>query len=333
MQTAASLERQLPANTTLALTYTNSHGVHLFHSDDINAPLPGTYLPNIPGSGVFPLGRPGPVFLAESSGLYNQNQLIANVNAKLNAGFSLFGFYVLNHARSNTDGIGTFSANPYNFAGEYGPASTDIRHRGTIGGSINLRWSVRISPFVVLQSGAPFDITAGSDLYGTTLFNGRPGLLAGLNKPGLIRTSYGLLDPNPSIGEALLARNYGRGPDQLTVNLRVAKTIGLGPEKKGSGGEQRPSAGPSMGGLAPAAATGRGLGGIIGTPSSSRRYNLTISMSIRNLLNHNNPGPIIGNITSPLFGFANQIAGSQNGEGFYETANNRRLEMQIRFAF
>jgi hypothetical protein len=56
-------------------------------------------------------------------------------------------------------------------------------------------------------------------------------------------------------------------------------------------------------------------------------------MSIRNLLNHTNPGPIIGNITSPLFGFANQISGSQNGEGFYETANNRRLEMQIRVAF
>jgi hypothetical protein len=286
----------------------------------------------VPASGVFPLGRPGPVFLAESSGLYNQNQLIANVNAKLNAGFSLFGFYVLNHAMSNTDGIGTFPANPYNFAGEYGPASTDIRHRGTIGGSINLKWNVRISPFVTLQSGAPFDITAGSDLYGTTLFNGRPGLVEGASKPGLIATPYGLLDPNPSPGEALLPRNYGRGPNLLTVNLRLAKTIGLGPEKKAAG-EQRPTPTPSLGGLAPAAASGRGIGGIIGTPTSSRRYNLTISMSIRNLLNHNNPGPITGNITSPLFGSANQIAGSPNGEGFYETANNRRLELQIRFAF
>jgi hypothetical protein len=307
--------------------------VHLFHSDDINAPLPGTYQPNVPGSGVFPLGRPGPVFLAESSGLYNQNQLIANVNAKLNAGFSLFGFYVLNHARSNTDGIGTFAANPHDFAGEYGPASTDVRHRGTLGGSMNFRWNVRISPFVVLQSGAPFDITAGSDLYGTTLFNGRPGLATGAVKAGLIQTPYGLLDPNPTAGEALLSRNYGRGPRLLSMNLRLAKTIGLGPEKKGAGGEQRPSATPAMGGLAPAAASGGGMGRIIGTPSSSRRYNLTISMSIRNLLNHNNPGPIIGNITSPLFGRANQIAGSPNGEGFYETANNRRLEMQIRFAF
>jgi hypothetical protein len=43
--------------------------------------------------------------------------VIANVNAKLNAGLSLFGFYVYHHARSDTDGMGAFPANPYNFAG------------------------------------------------------------------------------------------------------------------------------------------------------------------------------------------------------------------------
>ena len=35
-------------------------------------------------------------------------------------GVSLFGFYVFNRARSNTDGQGTFPANPYDFTGEYG---------------------------------------------------------------------------------------------------------------------------------------------------------------------------------------------------------------------
>ena len=54
-------------------------------------------------------------------------------------------------------------------------------------------------------------------------------------------------------------------------------------------------------------------------------------MQIRNLTNHNNPGPIIGNITSPLFGQANQPAGS--GGLFTESANNRRLELQTRFTF
>jgi hypothetical protein len=51
------------------------------------------------------------------------------------------------------------------------------------------------------------------------------------------------------------------------------------------------------------------------------------------LLNHTNPGPITGDITSPLFGSANRVAGGPNGEGFFETANNRRLEAQIRFTF
>lgn len=51
--------------------------------------------------------------------------------------------------------------------------------------------------------------------------------------------------------------------------------------------------------------------------------------------NHNNPGPIIGNITSPLFGKANQEAGpaTQIGASLSESATNRRLEFQIRFTF
>jgi len=182
---------------------------------------------------------------------------------------------------------------------------------------------------VVMQSGAPFDITAGSDPYGTTLFNARPGIANDAGKAGLIRTAYGLLDPNPTAGERLLPRNYGRSPGQYNVNLRIAKVIGFGREKGGSGG----GASSGAGGNPLQAATGRGLGGLIGPPSTARRFNLSIGISIRNLLNHTNPGPIIGNITSPYFGFANQVAGSANGEGFYETANNRRLESQIKFTF
>jgi hypothetical protein len=238
---------------------------------------------------------------------------------------------VLNKAMSNTDGIGTFPANPYSMAGEYGPASTDIRSRVTLGGSIMMRWNIRLSPFFVIQSGAPFDITSGNDPYGTTLFTARPGIATDPSKPGLIETRYGLLDPNPVAGEAILPRNSGRGPGQIAMNLRVGKTFGFGAEKGGSNSSDAGSA-PSAGNPANAA-TGRGLGGLIGALPSSRRYSLMVSMSIRNLLNHTNPGPINGDITSPLFGLANQMAGNSNGEGFSENANNRRLELQIRFTF
>jgi hypothetical protein len=273
----------------------------------------------------------GPLFLMESSGLYNQNQWIANVNSKVNSNISLFGSYVFNHAMSNTDGLGTFPANPRDFTGEYGPAAMDLRHRMSLGGSINAKWRVRLNPLIVMDSGPPFDITAGHDVYGNTLFNGRPGIAASPNKPGLVLTRYGLLDPDPTPDERILPRNYGRGPGSVLVNLRLSRAFAFGPSTErsdavwtgpGSGAGRRDSGG----------AFGAGVPGAASTVVK-RRYSLNISMSIRNLLNHTNPGPIIGNITSPRFGHANQPAGNLGGTGFSEAANNRRLELQTRLTF
>jgi hypothetical protein len=274
-QSTAGIERQLPFNTTLAVTYANTHGLHILGSRTINA-------------------QAGEVFLMESSGLYNQNQLIVNVNSRANKYVSLTGSYALNGAMSNTDGVGTFPANPFSFAGEYGPAATDVRHRVSAGGSINTRWNVAFSPLVNVASGPPFDITVGHDIYGTTLFNGRPGIATNPDKPGVIRTVYGLLDPNPTPDERILHRNYGRGPGNVFINLRITKTVKLGAKSP---------------------------------------HTLSIAMATENILNHTNPGPIIGNVTSPLFGHANQPSGRTGSSGFSEAANNRRLEVQTQFTF
>jgi len=310
LQTAFTVEQQVTRATALALTYTHSHGSHQLLSD-------------VEGAGTV-----SPAFTMTSSGLYNQNQMIANVRTKPSKQVSLFGYYVFNHARSNTDGVGTFPANPNDGSGEYGPAATDIHHRFLLGGSLQMRGNIRISPYAILQSGAPFNITTGEDRYGTTLFNCRPGIAENAG-PGIIATSYGLLDPNPPSGETIVPRNFGRGPGQVTVNLRVGKTIGLGPLKggglaKGDSGAQINAANMSAPG---------GLRGLFGAPSSDRRFGVAVSMSARNLLNHNNPGPIVGDISSSLFGHANQVAGNPNMEGFLENANNRRLELQIKFLF
>lgn len=331
IQTALGVERQLPANTTVAITYAASHGLHQFRSRNINAPVPGT--------GLFPYGATGPIFLIESAGLYNQNQIIANVNTKVNKNVSLNGSYMWNKAMSNTDGLGTFPANQYSMAGEYGPASTDVRQRATLAGSLTTWWNVRLNPLFVVQSGPPFDITSGQDYFGTSLFNSRPALAADAVKPGVIQTAYGLLDPNPTLGETLLTRNYGRGPGLVRMNLRISKTFGLGRSREGApvqptapgaqpqglGGQNRGNAGVFSQGPAQASTAA----------TIARRFNLILSMQIMNLLNHDNPGPIIGSITSPLFGRANQPAGARDlgGGGFSESANNRQLELQIRLNF
>ncbi len=330
LQSALTVERQLPKNTTLAVTYTNSHALHVLRSIDINPPAAGTWNAASPAAAVYPLPGRGPVFLTTSSGLYNQNQLIVNVNAKVSPALSLFGYYVLNHARSNSDGINTFPGNPYNFSGDYGRAATDVRHRLVFGGTIALRGNVRLNPLLTAQSGAPFDITAGNDVFGTTLFNARPGIApAGSTKPGLIPTAYGLLDPNPSPGETILPRNAGNGPMQIQANLRITRTWGFGGER----GAKSAAAGDSSVSAGPALSAPQSTRGLFASPPAPSRYNLTVGLSLRNALNHTNAGPIIGNITSPLFGLANQMAGTINGQGFSENANNRRLELQLRFAF
>jgi hypothetical protein len=163
------------------------------------------------------------------------------------------------------------------------------------------------------------------------LLNARPGIATDASKAGVVSTPYGLLDPSPTSGEALLPRNRGRGPAQINFNLRVSKTVGFGSEE-GSHSSNSASPGGDVAATTNAAA-GKRLNTIIGTPGSGRRYSLIFSMTARNLLNHTNPGLITGNITSPIFGRSNQIGRAPNGEGFYETANNRRIEMQVRFAF
>ncbi len=297
MQTMLSVERQLPLHTVLAVSYSNSHGLHQLRSEDINAP--------VSSGGPYPMGNNDPVFQAQSSGLYNQNLLITNVKSQIAADISLFGSYTFGKTMSNTDGISTFPANPYSMEGEYGPASTDVRNFETFGGTIQSLWNTTWSPLLTVTSGTPFNITVGRDLYGTTLFNGRPGIATDPSKPGLIQTSYGLLDPSPTAGETILPRNYGRGPGLVQFNMRVSKTIGFGSVKASADAPAKP------------------------------RYGLVFTLQMRNLLNHNNPGPITGNIASPLFGMANQAVGSatQSGTNFSENATNRRFEFQTRFMF
>ena len=346
VQEALTVERQLPKNSTLSFSYVNSHGLHEFRSQDINAPIQGTYTG--PGTGIYPFGNANPVLLMESTGIYNQWQLITNVRTQVNKRISLNGFYMYGHANSNTDGVGTLPANPYSMDGEYGPSSLDSHNRAFVGGTISAPLGVQLAPFITADSGAPFNITTGTDPYGTTLFNGRPGI-SSVPTPYQFDGVY--LDPNPKPGEAILPRNFGRSPGNVSVNLRVSRTFGFGGSRESArnnnannpnfqGGGGRPGGGFPGGGGPGGGGPGGGFGGPGGGPggffrglggSTGQRYNLTISVQARNLLNHVNPGPINGIITSPLFGESNTLAGGFGA--FAQSGNNRRIDLQARFTF
>src|SRR5205823_480007 len=125
-------------------------------------------------------------------------------------------------------------------------AATDMRHRVMLGGTVTAKWGVRFNPMLTANTGPPFDITAGRDIYADTLFNRRPGIATDPNKPGVVLTPYGLLDPNPPAGERLVPRNFGRGPGQIMLNMRVGRTFAFGGAREGTAASAGP--GPDGGG-------------------------------------------------------------------------------------
>lgn len=347
IQSSISLERQLPHNWTFSATFINSRSLHLLRARNINAPLPGTFVPGVTGSGVYPFGNSSNIYQYESSGRLNQNQLLLGIGNRLNRTFSIFARYSLGKAESDADGAGSFPANQYDLSSEWGRASFDVRHRFIVGGTINAPWGLRLNPLIMLTSGRPFNITTGRDTNGDSLFTERPAFATDLTKPGVLVTRFGAFDPNPAPGQQLIPRNYGDGPSFFNVNLGLSRTFGFGGSREtaanasgqteggqgggrvGMGGGRRGGGGGGGGG-----GFGRG-GGRGGNASSDSRYNLTFSINVQNLLNTTNKGIPVGNLSSPLFGESLSTAGGfgGGGGGGNPAAGNRRIIGQVRFSF
>ena len=309
LQTAVTLERQLPKNITLTASYINYRGVHQPYQRDINTPLPGTFT-GLPGSGVFPYGTPDPLLLFETSGMFKQSQFTIQYNARVNQRLSLFGYYILNRADSNTDGPSSYLSNAYNAQADWGRSIYDQRHRFQLGGSVTLPLDIQVAPNIIIASALPFNITTGTDLNGDTLFLDRPAAkAAGLadNAPGLVPTLWGVFNPdpvhNPGAGAVIIPRDLGVGYATVMINARISRTWGFG---------ERPAP-PNQG----TAAAGGG----------NKRFQLTAGIQGRNWINHVNPGPPTGNLSSPYFG---QPLNLQSGNG---STANRRLELNVRLTF
>src|SRR6266446_4938203 len=255
MQSAISVERALPHNFTTSVTFSHSRTLHVLRARAINAPLPGT--------GVRPLASINNYFEYDSSGRFDQNQFIVTLNSRLNRRASFNINYVFSKTNSDTDGSGTFAANPYDFSQEYGRASNDVRHRFVLTGNFRAPWGVSLSPFFILSSGQPFNITIGRDLNGDTVFADRPAFATDLTKPGVVITKFGAFDTNPAAGAQLIPRNFGQGPGSMIANLRVSKSFAFGPERRAAT-TQRPGQG-DRGEGGPRGGTG-GIGGARGGP-------------------------------------------------------------------
>ncbi len=349
MQTGGSVERQVTKRATVAVTYLNSRGEHQFFLSNINAPANGIPVPGTAN-----------IYQYNSEGIFRQNQLITNFRVNAGPKLSLFGFYTLNYANSDLGSgssaavIGSlggsgfssggslsnpmFISNQYDPMADYGRATFDVRHRAVLGGTIGLPHAFRLNPFMVVNSGQPFNITLGQDLNGDSIFNDRPAF-ASPACTDVKPTSLGAFCKVPPPGATIVPVNYGAGPTLFTLNLRLSKTFGFGKEQgeaAAGAGSRGPGGGHGHGGPG-GGLGGRGLsggGGPGGGPwgfgtATNRRYNLTFSLAARNLLNRVNLGLPVGNLDSPLFAQSNALAGGPFSSG----SANRRVDFQALFSF
>jgi hypothetical protein len=330
LQASFGLDRQINKYFKLSGQYVESRGTHLSRQLNVNTPV----------NGIYPYGDKSVRLLTETNGFSRSHQLFVSPSLNYKKIF-LFGFYSLSAGRDDNEGQ---PDNPYNLRAEWGPSSfADVRHRGVIGTSLPGWKGFSLSPFLIATSGAPYNITTGRDPRMTGSASERPSLLAGKSQTQctgadlIYEAGFGCFNLNPGPNDSVVGRNSARGPGNVTLNLRLAKSWAFG--NRGESGNADGGMPPGMGGIRggggpPAGGPPGGGGpppGLFGGGGGGKKYNLTFSISARNAINHPNYGTPSGDLSSPYFGQSRTLAGFGPFGG--SSTYNRKIDLQLRFAF
>jgi hypothetical protein len=322
LRTTFSVERVLPKNVRVTLTYAHNHFQRLRRYVNINAPLGGTFIPGIPTSGVRPFGNEaGNIFEYQSTGRQVSNSINVNVNGTLMK-VNFFVGYSLGKTRGTDQGATGSPFDAYDFSHEYARSPFSSLSFAHFGGNYTAPLGITLSMFGIATSGAPFNITTGRDTNGDTLFTERPAFATDLNEPGVIMTPFGALDPTPSPGQTIIPRNIGRAPGFVSVSFSLGKAFKFGPAIE-------PKAPP------PGAPRTTDAGAPQTPPKPApiqRPYTLQFSMNVSNVFNRTNEGAPIGNMASPYFlkspsGSSTFFFGPGGGSG------NRTVYLRVRISF
>ncbi len=336
-----SLEHQLPRALVGTLSYNINRGVHLFRARNINAPLPET--------GERPDPAQGNVIATESGGKSIRHELAFGFSRRFSQRFMFFSNYRLAWARDDA----AFPANNYDLSSEWARSFSDRRHSFNMLLMVNLPWSLRVTPNLFVNSGAPFNITSGVDNNLDTQFSDRP---AGIGRNSDLPAMLYPLIPLPGRtvriagGSTMTLLDYlnayfpsglkAEGPGTFNANIGISKIFGfgqrngvqagnmsnagetgfIGAEAGGQAGGRIGQGGRRGGGGGRRGSGGGGGRGSLENPESAR-FTLRFALNISNIFNHVNFGQYGGVLGSPYLGHPSN-AGAP-----------RQLNLNIMFGF
>ncbi|HEV2647101.1 MAG TPA: carboxypeptidase regulatory-like domain-containing protein [Acidobacteriaceae bacterium] len=332
IQSAATLEQQIGKYTSLSVTYQNIRGEHQFFTRTFFGPGASQTPPSVcaaaPANAYY-------INCIQSEGIYRQNQINTSLNVRTPKGTTITGYYSANWANSNLSGI----TDPYHPSVDYGRAAFAVRNRIAIFGTIPLPYLITASPFLVAQSGSPYNVTTGIDNNQDGVFDDRPSFANNATSGKCLAASS--FDAHPQSSATLIPVNYCTGPASVTLNMRLSRTFGFGPKTQpnrgGNGGPGGPGGfggpgggrGGGRGGFGGGGGRGGDGGGGRSGSNTGRKYNLSLGVFAQNIFNqvaYSNP---TSSLNSPLFGKSTQLQGGVNSGG---TAV-RRITLQANFSF
>ena len=303
------LDHPLGTRGNLSLQGYSNRVVHLLVPRNINSPLPGTYNPANPASGVRPFGGTQNIDEFDSIGLARSDSISLNANYHVKNGAGFYSYYM--YRIRTSDANGGFPSNEYNDGADYGRGSMDVRHTLFLSAQPpSLPGHIDLNAFMQATSGAPFNITVGQDLNGDSQFNDRPAFATAPTANSMLySTPYGTLDANPQPGEATIPINYGRSPAYFSFNAELYRKFSFGP-------------------ALPVPPPPPGAKASPGKPEIARKYNLFLIVEAQNAINHVNLGTPVGVLGSSLFGKSNSV----NGSSISSNANRViLLDLLVRF--
>ena len=338
-QAGASIERQLLPGASVTLTYLHSFGVHQQVLRNANQATGGT--PQTSSQSYLYQYFPEAIF--------KQHQIIASFKTKAGKNLSLSGFYTYSTATSNGAGPAGNNAvsNAYDLDQDYGRAGFVLRSVAFVTGTYDGPWGLTFNPFIIAQSGRPFNVTLAPDPL-NSLFNQRP-TYAKSSTPAAdqVQTPFGVLDSAALAGEPLVPVNLGSGPAAVAVNLRISRAFGFGGEHKGAirgGGDDSaltsaPSSNTSRqdrGGPGGGSLGGGGLGSgggasavTVSSGGGGHGYALRFSVQALNVFNNIDYGTPVGVLGTPYFDRSTSLAG-----GAFSTGSAaRRIFAQATLSF
>lgn len=304
-------ERMIGHIGNIAVNYLEADGRHQYLLLNANAPLPGTYNPSDPTSGVRPFGGTQNIYQYTAEGTGHAQMFFTNLNLNPTRRLYLFAFYFAQRDQSDANGTSWFASNPYNIRQDYGRDDSDTGQGFYTGAAIKLPHGVNVQPFISTHSGRPFNITTGTDLNGDTIYNDRPAFATDLSRPSVVQTIYGNFDTAPLPSQTIIPYNYGHAHGLLWVDLQASELFHVGPRTAMKAAPQLSTASSSR------------------APHQDRPWTLSFSVEAQNLFNHVNPGQPVGVLSSPLFGRSLSVATDFSAL----TAANRTILLHSTFTF